>query len=77
MKFFNDAVWCLAAFLLFFFITSYTSAFPYHGWVIMQENPMLIKLTRFYIKMSFYCGIRAAAHIHAICSHADFPFFNF
>ena len=76
MKFFHDAVWCLVAFLLFFII-SYTSAFQYHSWVIMQESPTLIKLNCLFVKMSFYCGVGAAAHIHTICSHADFPFFNF
>lgn len=77
MKFFNDAVWwCLAA-LLLFFIISYISAFQYHSQVITQENPMLIKLNWLFVKMKFYCGVGAAAHIHTICSHAHFPFFNF
>lgn len=76
MKFFNDVVWCLVAFLLFAVI-SYTSAFQYNSWVIMQENPVLIKLNCLFIKMSFYRSVGAAAHIHTICSHTDFPFFNF
>lgn len=44
MKFFNHAVWWCLATLLLFFIISYISAFQYHSQVIMQENPMLIKL---------------------------------